>query len=133
LSGTARRLAIFNCNFSTGATTMKNVLTLNKVQRGVPAYDIMIDGVGVGVLTHFPHDAKAMATLRLGGVLLTLEAQTIGDLLMKLFDMIVPISDDEIEERVYDEDEDDYFNEEEQYNWAMYLKAEALGYDDPNF
>ena len=112
---------------------MKNVLTLNKVQRGVPAYDIMIDGVGVGVLTHFPHDAKAMATLRLGGVLLTLEAQTIGDLLMKLFDMIVPISDDEIEERVYDEDEDDYFNEEEQYNWAMYLKAEALGYDDPNF
>lgn len=110
---------------------MKNVLTLNKVQRGVPAYDILIDGVGVGVLTHFPHDAKAMATLRLGGVLLTLEAQTIGDLLMKLFDMIVPISDDEIEERVYDED--DYFNEEEEYNKAMYLKAEALGYGDPNF
>jgi hypothetical protein len=121
----------FQLQFFNGATTMKNVLTLNKVQRGVPAYDILIDGVGVGVLTHFPHDAKAMATLRLGGVLLTLEAQTIGDLLMKLFDMIVPISDDEIEERVYDED--DYFNEEEEYNKAMYLKAEALGYGDPNF
>jgi len=107
-----------------------NVLTINQVQRGVPAYDILIDGVGVGVLTHFPHDAKAMATLRLGGVLLTLEAQTIGDLLMKLFDMIVPISEDEIE-RVYDEN--DYFNEEEEYAKAMYLKAVTLGYDDPNF
>lgn len=110
---------------------MKNVLTINQVQRGVPAYDILIDGEGVGVLTHFPNDAKAMATLRLGGVLLTLEAPTLGDLMIKLFEMIVPISDDEIEERVYDED--DYFNEEEEYNKAMYLKAEALGYGDPNF
>ena len=131
---------------------MKNVLTLNQVQRGVPAYDILIDGEGVGVLTHFPHDGKAMATLRLGGVLLTLDAPTLGDLMIKLFEMIVPISDDDDEEenididldgglsavnenddteRVYDED--DYFNEEEEYNKAMYLKAEALGYGDPNF
>ena len=109
---------------------MKNVLTINQVQRGVPAYDILIDGVNYGVLTHFPHDAKAMATLRLGGVLLTLEAPTLGDMMMKLFEMIVPISD-EIEERVYDED--DYFNEEEEYAKAMYLKAVSLGYDDPNF
>lgn len=108
-----------------------NVLTLNQVQRGVPAYDILIDGVNYGVLTHFSHDAKAMATIRLGGVLLTLDGATIGDLLMKLFDMIVPISDAEIEERVYDEN--DYFNEEEEYAKAMYLKAVTLGYDDPNF
>jgi len=110
---------------------MKNVLTINQVQRGVPAYDIMIDGVDCGVLTHFPHDAKAMATLHLGGVKLTLDGATLGDMMMKLFEMIVPISDDEIEERVYDEN--DYFNEEEEYAKAMYLKAEALGYDDPNF
>ena len=130
-----------------------NVLTINQVQRGVPAYDILIDGVDCGVLTHFPNDAKAMATLRLGGVLLTLDGATLGDLMMKLFEMIVPISDDddeeenididldgglsavnedaEIEERVYDEN--DYFNEEEEYAKAMYLKAVSLGYDDPNF
>lgn len=110
---------------------MKNVLTINQVQRGVPAYDILIDGVDCGVLTHFPNDAKAMATLRFCSALLTLEAPTLGDLMIKLFEMIVPISDAEIEERVYDED--DYFNEEEEYNKAMYLKAVSFGYDDPNF
>lgn len=109
---------------------MKNVLTINQVQRGVPAYDILIDGVDCGVMTHFPHDGKAMATLRFCSALLTLEAPTLGDLMIKLFEMIVPISEDEIE-RVYDED--DYFNEEEEYNKAMWLKAEALGYGDPNF